>query len=431
MATAIGSGLDLPKLVESLVGEARKAPAARINQAGTAATAKLSSVGKIKQVLNTLKSSLQTLMDRADKPTLAVKVPSDAGFTATGSADAVPGLYSVKVERLASAHKLVSDSLPEKPGAGTVDIKSGDHTVSVPVSANDTLADIAKAINQADGGKAVVASVVKSDDGEHLVLSARHPGTDNALAVTGTGAFASFAAEASEVEAKDAVVIVDGLTRTISSNSVGDLIPGVNLALTQAKSGVEYVVEVKPDEAALKSDLDGFVKAWNDANAVLKKVSAFDPAASPDRRASPLTGDALVRGLQQQLRGQVSSHLTELRALGVSVDKDGVMKVDAGEFKNADLSEVKATLGKQGQYTDHLKKMLEGQLNSTDGTVILRERGLNQEIKGYESQLDALDSRMQQLSERYTAQFSAMERMIVQMQSSAGSLDNLLSSMQK
>jgi len=431
MATAIGSGLDLPALVKSLVADARKAPSARINRAGSVVTAKLSSIGQIKQALGQLKSSLQTLMDRADKPALAVKVAADAGFTATAAADAVPGIYSVKVESLASAHKVISGCFDGPPGAGTLQIKAGDKTVSVSISAGDSLADIAKSINQSADGKTVVASVVKSDKGEHLVFSAQQPGTANALAVTGTGAFADFSTNVSEIKARDAVVVVDGLTRTLSSNNVSDLIPGVNLALTQAKPGAEFTVEVNTDEAALKADLDTFVKAWNTANEVFKKTSAYDPGASPERRASPLTGDSLVRGLQQQLRGQISGNLTELKALGVTLDKDGVMKVDAGVFKNADLAEVKSVLGKQGEYTGTLKTMLEGQLNSADGTVTLRERRLNQEIKGYEQQLDVLDARMQQLSDRYTAQFAAMERMIVQMQSSASALDNLLASMQK
>jgi len=431
MATAIGSGLDLPALVNSLVADARKAPSARINRAGSVVTAKLSSIGQIKQALGQLKSSLQTLMDRADKPALTAKVSADAGFTATATADAVPGIYNVKVESLASAHKLTSSCLADKPGAGTLEIKAGNKTVPVTISEGDSLADIAKAINQAADGKGVIASVVKSDDGEHLVLSAQQPGSANALTVTGTGAFADFAAKATEVAARDAVVVVDGLTRTLSGNSVSDLIPGVNLALTQAKPGTEFTVEVNTDEAALKSDLEAFVKAWNTANEVFKKTSAYDPSASPERRASPLTGDALVRGLQQQLRGQISGNLTELKALGITLDKDGVMKVDAGAFKNADLGEVKAALGKNGKYTQALKTTLEGQLNSTDGSVTLRERRLNQEIKGYEQQLDVLDARMQQLSDRYTAQFAAMERMIVQMQGSASALDNLLGSMQK
>jgi len=427
MATAIGSGLDLPKLIQDLVGDARKRPAELIKKAETAATVKLSSVGQVKQALNTLKSALEALNKRADAPALVARVSADAGFTVTGTENAVPGLYNVEVKSIASAHKITSAG-GVVPGAGTLQITGGGNTVSVTISAGDTLADVARSINLAADSKTVIASVVKSDDGEHLVLSARGLGTDNALTLGGTSTI--FAAK-TEIDAKDAKVVVDGLERTLKDgNSVGDLIPGVNLTLTQAKSEV-FTVEVKTDEAALKSDLDAFVKAWNDANAVLKRTSAYDPSASPERRASPLTGDSMVRGLQQQLRGQISNNLLELQSLGVSIDKDGVMKVDAGEFKNASLAEVKAVFGTQGQYPGALKTMLNGQLNSVDGIVTMREQSLNKQIKGYEAQLEALEQRMQRLSDRYTAQFSAMERMIVQMQSGASALDSLLAGLQQ
>jgi len=427
MATAIGSGLDLPKLVRDLVDNAREKPAELIKKAENVATVKLSSVGQVKQSLNALKTALEALSKRADKPPLAARVSADAGFTVTGTENAVPGLYNVKVESIASAHKVTSAG-GVVPGPGTLEITGGGNTVSITIAVGDTLADVARSINLAADSKTVIASVVRSDDGEHLVLSARELGTDNTLTLGGTS---TIFATKTEIAAKDAKVVVDGLERTLKGgNSVGDLIPGVNLTLTQAKSQ-EFTVEVKTDEAALKSDLDAFVKAWNDANAVLKRTSAYDPSASPERRASPLTGDSMVRGLQQQLRGQISNNLLELRSLGVSIDKDGVMKVDEGEFKNANLAEVKAVFGTQGQYPGVLKTMLDGQLNSVDGIVTLREQALNKQISSYKDQLATLDQRMQRLSDRYTAQFAAMERMIVQMQSGASALDNLLVGLQR
>jgi len=431
MPTAIGSGLDIPAYVDSLVKATRQPSADRINHAGAAVTAKLSAVGQVKQSLSTLKSALQALMDRADKPTLAATVAADAGFTAAIAANAVPGLYSVKVEQLASAQKLTSALYDEgaTPGAGTLQLKAGQTTLSVEVSATDTLADIAKAINQAADGKGVSASVVKADGGEHLVLSSREVGTAHAVEITGgSGAFEHFTMTAKA--ATDAIVYVDGLKRTLSSNRVDDLVPGVSLSLTQAK-GQEFNLEVKADEGALKSDLDAFVKAWNDANAVLKNSSAYRPDASPERRASPLTGDSLVRTLQQQLRGEVSEHLMPLKGIGVSLDKDGRMSVDEGAFKQAGPEAIGKLLGRQGGYSGTLKTMLDAQLNTVDGTVTLRERALNKDIKGYEAQLDVLDMRMATLSALYTRQFTAMEQVITQMQSSASALDNLLASMNR
>lgn len=51
---------------------------------------------------------------------------------------------------------------------------------------------------------------------------------------------------------------------------------------------------------------------------------------------------------------------------------------------------------------------------------------MNKQIKGFEADLDNLDARMEKLTDRYTAQFTAMETMISKMQGATGSLSSLL-----
>ena len=116
--------------------------------------------------------------------------------------------------------------------------------------------------------------------------------------------------------------------------------------------------------------------------------------------------------------------------LGVTVGKDGVMVFDAAAFDGAvaaDPGAVKTLLGEEGLYGAGVAKLLDGHLDSIDGTLVLRTESINKQISGLEDQLDRLDARMTKLSEMYTAQFTAMEAMIVQMQGSASSLNNLLS----
>jgi len=109
-----------------------------------------------------------------------------------------------------------------------------------------TLADIAAAVNKASGGKGVVASVITADDGQHLVLGAVGPGTVNALTVTATGTDLQALAGAlsTTVQATDAVVTVDGFKRTLASNTVQDLVPGVTLTLTKADPDTSYTLTV-------------------------------------------------------------------------------------------------------------------------------------------------------------------------------------------
>ena len=77
-------------------------------------------------------------------------------------------------------------------------------------------------------------------------------------------------------------------------------------------------------------------------------------------------------------------------------------------------------------YSTQLSKTLDDNLDSISGNLVLRTEGLNRQVSDLEKELDALDARMVRLTDLYTAQFTAMEIMVVQMQSSTSSLNSLL-----
>lgn len=433
-STISGSGLDIPSLVSSLVTAARTPTENRINLAGTASTAKLSAISQVKSIMTSLQSALSSLVSGADTAAYKPTVQSEAGFTATTSSKAAVGTYSVKVESLATAQKQATTNAYSKDdtfGSGSLTFAYGEDGTEIQVEIGEgaTLADVATAVNKAAGGKGVVASVVTDDDGQHLVLGAVGLGTANALTVSATGADLQALAGAlnTTVEAKDAVVTVDGFKRTLASNTVEDLVPGVTLNLTKANVDTSYTLTVASDNSALKTNLSGFASAYNAAMTLLKSSSAYN---ADTQTASALTGDSLVRGLQQQLRGMVSANLTDLKALGITLDKDGVMSFDGTSFDKAIAADPEAAtkiFGKDGSYGAAMTKLLDNNLNATSGTLVLRTNTLNKQINDLEEQLDDLDDRMTRLSDLYTKQFTAMETMIVQMQGSASSLDSLLS----
>lgn len=433
-STVIGSGLDIPTMVSNLVTAARTPAENRINAAGTASTAKLSAISQVKSIMTSLQSALASVVGSADTPSYKASVPTDAGFTATPSSSAAAGSYSIKVESVATAQKQATTTAYGKDqtfGSGSLTIAYGQDGTQIQVQIGEgaTLADVAKAVNQAAGGKGVVASVITDDAGQHLVLGAVGVGTANALTVSATGQDLQALAGALDttVQAKDAVVTVDGFKRTLASNTVEDLVPGVTLDLTKANADTSYTLTVAADNGALKTNLTGLASAYNAAMTLLKSSSAYN---ADTQTASALTGDSLVRDLQQQLRGMVSANLTDLKGLGITLDKDGVMSFDGTVLDKAVAADPDAAsrmFGKNGSYSAGMTTLLDSNLNSTSGTLVQRTDTLNKQIKDLEGQLDDLDDRMTKLSDLYTKQFTAMETMITQMQSSASSLDSLLS----
>ncbi|PPV00158.1 flagellar protein [Xanthomonas populi] len=432
------SGLDIPTVVSTLVAQRKDREQARINKAGTAATTQLSAISQIKSSMATLKSALDKVVSSADTNAYKATVPTDAGFTATTTSSAAPGNYLVEVVSLATSQKLASGAFTADAtvGSGTLTIGYGDNSITVDISGTDKLTDIAAAINKAAGGKGLTASVVTANDGQHLVFNAADTGVKGALTVSASDPSLSrlaYGAGATggltqTVAAADALVRVDGFERNSSSNTIADIVPGVVLNLTKAAEGTKFNLSVAADTSGVKGNLTAFAAAYNTANTLLKNSSSYN---AETRTASALTGDSLVRGLQQQLRGQVSGNINELKALGLTIDKDGVMNFDGAKFDTAiaaDGGAVTDALGKDSKFGAGMAKLLESNVNTTTGTLSLRSDSLNKQIKGYEADLDDLDARMVKFSDRLTAQFTAMEAMVSKLQSSTGSLSSLLTS---
>lgn len=447
--SVIGSGLDIPSLVSQLVANERKPVADRINSQGSAATARLSAFGSIKSSLSSLQSSLDALVKGADTLTYKATVPDGSGFGATvltdsttGRSQASPGTYNVEVLSLAQPQKLSSGAFAADAavGDGTLTIAWGDQSLDVQIDPDSKLSDIAAAINKAAGGKGVNATVITADDGQHLVLNAVNAGTNGALTVSASGGNGGLNALtwdgnggglSQTTAATNARVRVDGFERQSSSNSIGDLIPGVILNLTKAEEGTVKTLTVSQDNSPLKINLQAFVSAYNAANNVLKSSSSYD---ATNNKASTLTGDSLVRGLQQQLRGQLSGNVSEMKAVGLSIGKDGTLSLDSAAFDKAmaeNPTAVSALLGKEGKLSTSMSSMLKSNLDSTTGTLSLRTDSLNKQIKRLEKDLDNLDVRMERVQARYTAQFTAMDALVAQMQGTSSYLSQQLSALQQ
>lgn len=438
--SSVGSGMDVAAVVKTLVAAQRAPQENRINADGTASSAKLSALSTIKGALSNLQTAMNAIAKSADKSAVKATVAEGAGYTASVTESATAGNYSVEVVKLAERQKLTSAAYADDAvvGDGTLTIGYGDKTLNVTVAENSKLSDVAAAINRAAGGSGVTASVVSADDGDHLVLNAVDSGTKGALTISSAGGNGGLAALTyssggsggltQTVAATDAIVRVDGFERTSSSNAIADLVPGVTLNLTKAAAGTKYALTIANDSTSLKANLTAFVTAYNTANTLLKSSSAYD---ATNNKASALTGDSMVRGLQQSLRKQVSDNTSDLKALGVTIDKNGAMSFDSAKFDSAmasDPASAKAMFGTDGSFTAGMKTVLDSNLDATTGTLSQRTASLNKHITDLTSQLTNLDKRMETLTTQYTARFTAMDTIVAKMQSISQGLAQQFSS---
>lgn len=352
-----GSGVDTASLVTSLVSAQFAARNAALAKTDTAVTAQISSVAKIQSGITGFNSALKSLVKGG---TLTTQPTTSDSTILTASA--LPGAKlsglaaSVEVDRLATAQVATSATAFSSRGAtvgtGNLTLSFGSATVTngaltafaagagTPItiaidSSHQTLDGIASAINAAAAG--VTASIVTDADGTaKLTLKGA---TGSAQAFTLSSDSDSLSAldvgvnqSATNIgsAALNAQLKVDGVSVERSSNTVKDLLDGVQLNLTGASVGKTVTLGSTTPSAALIQAVNDVVTTYNSFLA--------DLTTETNNATGALKSDYNATGLLRALRGLTLTTLTtggadgtpnNLASIGVSTNKDGTLSVDS------------------------------------------------------------------------------------------------------
>ena len=224
--------------------------------------------------------------------------------------------------------------------------------VTVTVAAGyDTPQGLVNAIN--DAGLAVTARLANtgttSSPSYKVVLSGAD-GSVGAFSMSTTPSSVLTALSFTETAAVDAVLTVDGVAYTRSSNTVTDVIDGVTLNLKDTTTSAASV-SLARDTAPVVEKITALVTAYNEANNLLNEVG--NAKSTLDIYGGTLVGDSMVRQMRTQLRemllgesstpGTVGSTtltygVSAAWQVGISVDKAGLMCLDTSKLQTA-LSE--------------------------------------------------------------------------------------------
>src|SRR5258706_2158941 len=123
----IGSGLDVNGLVTQLMNVERL-PLANLDKKEAQFQGTITAYGTIKSALSTFQTAVQGLNDLAKFQAFKA-TPADATIlSATATAAAAPGSYSIEVKQLASSQKLLSKAftnISDTVGLGTLTFQFG------------------------------------------------------------------------------------------------------------------------------------------------------------------------------------------------------------------------------------------------------------------------------------------------------------------
>ena len=441
-ASGIGSGLDINGLVTSLVQAEREPVDQRLLQQQTRAQSQLSATATLQGVLGSFRSAVQALNNPATYQARSATSSSPENFTATAQNNAAAGNYSIEVVALAEAQKLASAGFASENdavGQGTLSFSAGDSSFDVTIGAsNDSLTGLRDAINSASGNDFVRATIINTDAGKRLVLTANDTGLDNAFAITATGGLTQFTNinMTTVAAAADAALEVEGFTLFSASNTVSDAIDGVTLNLVKADIGTTFTLTVAQNQSAVLNAAGGFVAAWNSVNATIRGLSQV----SPEGQASVLTGDGVLRGIAEQLRrelstpgGSINDPFSTLSEVGIRMQLDGSLKLDEPTFSAAMAANpvaVQSAFTGENGYAKRLNDTL-GNMLATNGALAARTTGLTDRLKAIAAQREALDTRMQAFEARYRQQFGALDELVARLRSTSDFLAAQLANLQK
>lgn len=456
--SGISSGLNVESLVTQLMA-LEQAPLTALTKKESAAQAKISALGSLKSSLAALQTAAKAFIpstgQTADEKlsSFSASIADTTIASVTASSKAVAGTYSLHVDQLAKAHQIVSsttaftkdsDGTTRLTTGGTLTIALGtasdpDATKSteIEIPNNASIESIRDKINSASAG--VSAVVINGTSGKQLVLTGNTSGDNQSITLSGIDGL-SYAGSGSNDEfsqvqpAQGAKLTLNGIPIESSTNTVTSAVDGLTLnLLAQSAENVTTSVTVARSTSALTSAVNAFVTAYNTYTSTSKSLGSYNATT---KTAGTLNGDSTLRTAESRVRSVLTNIPSELSGasyqllsnIGVSLQKDGTLSVDSAKLSDAiskDFSGVTKLLSVVGSKFD---QAIEGVTGST-GTIAARTEGLNASIKRYEKQYDLVSARLDQIEKRYRTQFTSLDTLISNMNSTSAYLTKQLASL--
>ncbi|MCH8465883.1 MAG: flagellar filament capping protein FliD [Roseinatronobacter sp.] len=350
-----GSGLNLRELSRTLASAETAPQITRLQRGQDADNLRLSGLAQVRAQLDALGGALvraagnPVLSVETDTPALVPRVTDRAALTS--------GSMLIDVANLARPQVLEFGGFTDRMqslAAGEITLDFGtwdgdDFTanaarapISLTIEAGTTLQALAETLNRMPG---VTAQILDKGDGTFSLGLLSETGAQNALRLTaldsGGGGGASLTVldttgtnTARQVQAADdARIWVNGISLSRASNTLTDVLPGVEISLLAATSGT---LKVDRSEAAARTNVQTLVDGLNETLSLLRNLTRS--GASGDG-AGELAGDRNLQALEAGLRRLISEPLRgfserpiSLADLGIATERNGSLRFDPPAF---------------------------------------------------------------------------------------------------
>ncbi len=444
-APGIATGLDIKSIVSQLVALER-APLTQLAEQKTSLQTKMSTYGNIKSQFSSLADAARLLKGNGGWDAVSASSSNESAIKVSAAQGTAPTSISMEVQSLAKAQSIATSTFSEGEAVGTGSItielgawdqgsftSNGSTPISITIgSGEDSLSNIATAINDADAG--VTATVLKDASGERLLLRSAETGEENGFRITvddddntdsdgaGLSRLAYGAVNVngmSQTQAgENAISFINGVQISSASNTLSDTIAGMTIELQQETTGpVEISVGI--DKESVKSNIDAFVQAYNMINTTIATATRYDPGTEV---AGPLQGDSTAVGLQNALRSMMRSvtegdSFSRLSDVGIEFGEGGSLNVDASKLDAAlssnfqgvkNLFTVDTGDASTEGFGRKIERFAQGLIDA-DGMISNRRDALQKAIERNDDEQERVNDRASRVETRYLAQYNSMD----------------------
>ena len=465
------SSLDVQSIVTALVNAKTAGTTAALTAEAQNDNTQISAIGALQASLSSLQVGLAPLFNGQLQSTFAATL-SGTGITASAGTGAVAGTYSLNVTQIAQAQSISSGAFTSTQanglGTGNLTISVGGKSMQVAVtSSNDSLSDIASAINSSTSNPGLTATVVSGSDGQHLVLSSTNTGAANTISVSvtdlaGDNGLSSLGVTSSagtpagspstwtsanssqpwtqSTAAQDAQFTINGTPADSGTNTVTTVLPGVTLNLTAAAipaagstTSATQTLTIAPDTTAEVNDIESFVSDYNAVVSQMGNLSTFSSTATAGSQGGPLLGDTMLNQIQDTLGNLVSGSVSSggvtatLSSLGITLNDDGTLSVDPTTLTTAVQSNPTA-VGTLFNSTNGLGQQMNASINTftqSGGIMDIRTNALTADLTNVKTQATALTAYTAQLTSQYNNEFTALNTLMATTNSNSQYLTQL------
>lgn len=253
--------------------------------------------------------------------------------------------------------------------------------------------------------------------------------------------------------AQDALFTINGLPLSSSTNTLSDVLPGLNLELfAPTTAQTPAILDLKRQSNDIKEKIKQLVTAYNDFEDTL--ITLGDSKSPDTQYGGTMAGDSLLQSVRSQVRQLIFNPVTLYKGddsaqavlnpnvnaawqVGVSFDRFGKMTFDESKldralsdhfdevvtFFTANRNDQSIYSSQPGGLAGNAYKRIDAMLRSS-GIIQQQTDSTNKKITTYKTELTKLDDQMQKLLERYIAQFTAMDSLVGSMNKTRDGLKN-------